>query len=156
MAGREQPIATAWAMEPAALTPLPAHPVEISDVREVVVRTTGRVRCETNGYAVPTRSAGACVTLRADPFQVRLYAGPELVATHPRRYAREQVVEDFRHDVPLLREQPFPSPRPYARRWRPGNGRRRGRPSARSSWRAAPKAASRMATASARACCICA
>jgi transposase len=110
MAGREQPIATALAMEQAALTPLPAHPVEIGDVREVVVRTTGRVRYETNWYSVPTRYAGARLTLKADPFQVRLYAGSELVATHPRSYAREQVVEDFRHYVPLLLEKPFAVP----------------------------------------------
>src|SRR5690348_6244732 len=110
MAGREQPIARALAVEQATLTPLPAHPVEVGDVREVVVRSTGRVRYATNWYSVPTRYAGARLTLKADPFQVRLYAGDALVATHPRTYEREQVVEDFRHYVPLLLEKPFAVP----------------------------------------------
>jgi transposase len=110
MAGREQPIATALAVEQAALSPLPAHPVEVGDVREVVVRSTGRVRYATNWYSVPTRYAGARLTLKADPFQVRLYAGAERVATHTRTYGREQVVEDFRHYVPLLVEKPFAVP----------------------------------------------
>jgi transposase len=110
MAGREQPIATALAVEHAALTPLPAHPVEVGDVREVVVRSTGRVRYATNWYSVPTRYAGRRLTLKADPFQVRLYAGGELVATHARTYGHEQVVEDFRHYVPLLVEKPFAVP----------------------------------------------
>ncbi len=110
MAGREQPIATALAMEQQALTPLPAHPVEVGDVREVVVRSTGRARYDTNWYSVPTRYAGTRLTLKADPFQVRLYAGDTLVATHARAYGREQVVEDFRHYVPLLLEKPFAVP----------------------------------------------
>jgi len=110
MAGREQPIATALAVEQAALTPLPAYPVEVGDVREVVVRSTGRVRYATNWYSVPSRYSGQRLTLKADPFAVRLYAGGALVATHARAYGREQVVEDFRHYVPLLMEKPFAVP----------------------------------------------
>jgi transposase len=110
MAGREQPIATALAVEQQTLTPLPAYPVEVGDVREVVVRSTGRVRYATNWYSVPTRYAGMRLTLKADPFCVRLYAGDTLVATHARTYGREQVVEDFRHYVPLLLEKPFAVP----------------------------------------------
>jgi hypothetical protein len=110
MAGRAQPIAAALAAEQAALTPLPAHPVEVGEVREVVVRSTGRVRYASNWYSVPTRYAGRRLTLKADPFAVQLYAGAERVATHARTYGREQVVEDFRHYVPLLLEKPFAVP----------------------------------------------
>ncbi len=50
------------------------------------------------------------LTLKADPFRVRLYAGAELVADHPRCYAKGQVIEDWRHYVPLLLEKPFAIP----------------------------------------------
>ncbi len=47
------------------------------------------------------------LTLKADPFRVRLYAGEELVATHPRCYEKRQVIEDWRHYVPLLVKKSF-------------------------------------------------
>jgi transposase len=110
MEGRVTPIADLLATERAALLPLPERPVEIGLLREVVVRATGRVRFETNEYSVPTRYVGQRLTLKADPFRVRLYAGAALVADHARCYGRGQVVEDFRHYVPLLLEKPFAVP----------------------------------------------
>src|SRR5262249_44926799 len=38
------------------------------------------------------------------------WSGSEMVAPHPRCYARQQIVEDFRHYVPLLLEKPFAVP----------------------------------------------
>ena len=110
MDGRTAPIGDLLAVERAALLPLPARPPEIGTLREVVVRMTGRVRFETNEYSVPTRYAGQRLTLRADPFRVRVYAAEEVVADHPRCYGRAQVIEDFRHYVPLLLEKPFAVP----------------------------------------------
>jgi transposase len=110
MAGRSQPIASALEVERRVLTPLPERPLEIGVVREVVVRSTGRVRFAANWYSVPVRYASGRLTLQADPFRVRLFAGQELVADHPRSYGREQVIEDFRHYVPLLLEKPFAVP----------------------------------------------
>jgi transposase len=111
MAGRASAIADLLAEERPQLTPLPTYPVEVGEVREVVARSTGRVRFESNDYSVPTRYVGSRLTLKADPFSVRLFVGAdELVATHPRSYLRGQVVEDFRHYVPLLLEKPFAVP----------------------------------------------
>lgn len=110
MAGRPTPIADLLATERAALVPLPERPLEIGVLREVVVRATGRVRFETNEYSVPTRYVGQRLTLQADPFRVRVAAGEVDVADHPRSYGREQVVEDFRHYVPVLLEKPFAVP----------------------------------------------
>lgn len=110
MEGRVAAIADLLAIERAALVPLPEHPLEVGTLREVVVRSTGRVRFETNEYSVPTRYAGQRLTLKADPFRVRLLAGATLVADHARCYGRGQVVEDFRHYVPLLLEKPFAVP----------------------------------------------
>jgi hypothetical protein len=44
MAGRTEPIATRLAVERAQLGPVPEHPLDIGTVREVVVRSTSRVR----------------------------------------------------------------------------------------------------------------
>ena len=46
----------------------------------------------------------------ADPFRVRIFAGADVVADHPRCYSKQQVVEDWRHYVPLLLEKPFAIP----------------------------------------------
>lgn len=110
MAGRSAAIADLLAAERPLLTPLPDRPVEVGELREVLVRSTGRVRFETNDYSVPVRHVGSRLTLKADPFAIRLFAGADLVAAHPRSYARQQVVEDFRHYVPLLLEKPFAVP----------------------------------------------
>jgi transposase len=110
MAGRAEAIRDRLAGERAALLPLPERPPQIGTLRMVVVRSTGRVRFETNEYSVPTRYAGQRLTLRADPFRVRIYAAEDEVADHPRCYGRGQVVEDFRHYVPLLLEKPFAVP----------------------------------------------
>ena len=105
-----RPIADLLAEERPQLVPLPAYPVEVGELREVLVRSTGRVRFETNDYSVPVRYVGSRLTLKADPFTVRLFASAELVAEHPRSYARGQIVEDFRHYVPLLLDKPFAVP----------------------------------------------
>lgn len=110
LTGRARSIADHLAEERPLLTPLPEYPVEIGELREVVVRATGRARFESNDYSVPVRYVGARLTLKADPFSVRLFAGAEKVAVHPRSYARGQVIEDFRHYVPLLLEKPFAVP----------------------------------------------
>jgi len=110
MEGRTTPISAQLTQERPLLLPLPERPLEVGTAREVVVRATGRVRFETNEYSVPVRLVGQRLFLRADPFVVRVWAGEELVAEHPRCYGRQQVVEDFRHYVPLLLEKPFAVP----------------------------------------------
>jgi transposase len=110
MAGRATSIAELLATERPLLTPLPHHPLDVGEVREVLVRSTSRIRFETNDYSVPVRYVGARLSLHADPFWVQLWAGSEVVATHPRCYARRHIVEDFRHYVPLLLEKPFAVP----------------------------------------------
>jgi transposase len=119
MAGRAVSIAALLEQEGSTLLPLPAHVPDVGLVREVRVRSTGRVRFEANDYSVPVRYAARLLTLKADPFRVRLFAGEEEVASHPRSYMRGQVLEDFRHYVPLLLEKPFAVP--FASALRHGN-----------------------------------
>ena len=84
MAGRTDPIASRLAVERASLGPLPTHAPDLGLLAEVLAHSTGRVRFQTNDYSVPIQYAYQRVTLKADPFRVRVFAGEELVADHPR------------------------------------------------------------------------
>jgi transposase len=110
MAGQAAPIAEQVAVEQRYLGPLPEQPPEVGSVREVVVRSTGQVRFEANVYSVPIQYAYHRLVLKADPFSVRLYAGADLVAEHPRTYGKHEVIEDWRHYVRLLLDKPFALP----------------------------------------------
>jgi len=74
------------------------------------VHSTGRVRFQNNDYSVPIQYAHQRLTLQADPFRVCLFAGEALVANHPRCYQKRQVIEDWRHYVPLLLKKSFAVP----------------------------------------------
>jgi hypothetical protein len=56
------------------------------------------------------KSAYQRLTLKADPLRVRLSAGQEVVADHARSYEKHQVIEDWRHYVPLLVKKSFAVP----------------------------------------------
>src|SRR5206468_8131910 len=110
MAGRTDPIAARLEIERTYLGPLPPHPPEVGPMVEVLVHSTGRVRFQTNDYSVPIQYAHQRLTLKADPFRVRLYASGGLVADHPRSYLQRQVIEDWRHYVSLLLKKSFAVP----------------------------------------------
>lgn len=110
MAGQTAAIAARLAVEQAYLGPLPEYAPEVGLVREVVVRCTGHVHFEANVYSVPIQYAYRHLVLKADPFHVRLYAGDALVATHARSYAKQEVIEDWRHYVRVLLDKPFALP----------------------------------------------
>src|SRR5437763_5556027 len=110
MAGRTDPIVSRLECERAFLGPLPTHAPELGPISEVLVHSTGRVRFQTNDYSVPIQYADQHVTLKANPFRVHIFAGEELVANHPRCYLQRQVIEDWRHYVPLLLHKSFAVP----------------------------------------------
>jgi transposase len=116
MAGRADPIASRLSIERAYLGPFPTHPPERGPMVEVLVHWTGRVRFQTNDDSVPIQYAYHRLTLQATPFRVCLFAGSELVADHPRCYEKHQVIEDWRHSVPLLLKKSFSVPRASALR----------------------------------------
>lgn len=110
MAGRAQTIGELLDVERRHLRPLPHRPLFVGTMREVVVSSTSLVRFETNQYSVPASLAYEKLTLKADPFRVWVYRGEEPVAEHPRRYGRYQVIDDWRHYLPLLLEKPAAVP----------------------------------------------
>jgi transposase len=110
MAGRTEPITSRLAFERTHLGPLPIHAPDLGPIAEVLVHSTGRVRFQTNDYSVPIHYAYKRLTLKADPFRVRLFDGSEPVADHPRCYEKRQVIEDWRHYVSLLLKKSFAVP----------------------------------------------
>ena len=110
MAGRTDAIASRLESERACLGPLPTHAPELGPIAEVLVHSTGRLRFQTNDYSVPIQYAYQRLTLKADPFRVRIFGGEDLVADHPRCYLQRQVIEDWRHYVPLLLKKSFAVP----------------------------------------------
>jgi transposase len=110
MARRDESISSRLQRERAFLGPLPAYAPELGLVVEVLVRSTGRVRFQTNDYSVPIQYAYQRLTLKADPFRVRLFAGAEQIAEHTRCYEKRQVIEDWRHYVSLLLKKSFAVP----------------------------------------------
>src|SRR5260221_13797534 len=93
MAGQTASLAERLAVEQAYLGPLPAHAPDVGLVGEGVVGSTGQVRFEANVSSVPIQYAYRRLVLKADPFDVRLYADDTLVATHPGFYAQGDVRE---------------------------------------------------------------
>ena len=110
MAGRDSPIASRLTFERSYLGPLPTHVPDLGPLAEVLVHSTGRVRFQTNDYSVPIEYAYQRLTLKADPFRVRLFAGSTQVADHPRCYEKRQVIEDWRHYLSLLLKKSFAVP----------------------------------------------
>jgi transposase len=100
MAGRTETIASRLEVERTYLGPLPSHPPELSPL----------VGFQTNDYSVPIQYAYQRLTLKVDPFRVHIFAGKELIADHPRSYGKRQVIEDWRHYVPLLLHKSFAVP----------------------------------------------
>ena len=84
---RETPLAR-FAREQPALTPLPAHPYDTSEVALRVCDSEGFVVFETNRYSVPSQCIADILTLKAGEREVEIYS-PELVrvARHERARA---------------------------------------------------------------------
>jgi hypothetical protein len=110
MARRTDSITSRLEFERSHLGPLPIHVPDLGPLAEVLVHSTGRVRFQTNDYSVPIQYAYQRLTLKADPFRVRLFDGSEQVADHPRCYQKRQVIEDWRHYVSLLLKKSFAVP----------------------------------------------
>jgi transposase len=110
MARSTDPIASRLAFERKHLGPLPPHVPDLGPIAEVLVHSTGRVRFQTNDYSAPIEYAYQRLTLKADPFRVRLFAGEKQVADHPRCYEKHQVIEDWRHYLSLLLKKSFAVP----------------------------------------------
>ena len=99
-----QTVGVHWQVEQPLLHPLPAHPFACCVSREVTLNGYGQVTFETNRYSVPADKARKHLTLRTYPFIIEVLADNQLIATHPRSYARQQDILDPLHYLALRLE----------------------------------------------------
>jgi transposase len=117
--GQPVTIGEAWAMERAALRPLPAKDYQCCVTKAVCLTPYSQVEFETNRYSVPTDKVHPHLVLKAYPFRVDVLYLEEVLASHPRCYGRDQDVFNPLHYLPLLEQRPgaFQHAKPM-RRWR--------------------------------------
>jgi transposase len=99
---RDRTIAEALAEEQPRLLPLPAHPFETEVMRTVVSGKTPYVRFDRNSYSIPHTHVRRPLTLLASPTTVRVIAGADELARHPRSYDTGQVIEQETHVAGLI------------------------------------------------------
>ncbi|HET6518916.1 MAG TPA: IS21 family transposase, partial [Geminicoccaceae bacterium] len=85
-----------------ALQPRPPSPYDACDHRATRVSALSLVRYDRNDYSVPTAYGHRAVLVRGYVDEVVIACGAEVIARHPRSYAREDFVFDPRHYLALL------------------------------------------------------
>jgi transposase len=85
-----------------ALQPRPPSPYDACDHRATRVSALSLVRYDRNDYSVPTAYGHRAVLVRGYIDEVVIACGAEVIARHPRSYAREDFVFDPRHYLALL------------------------------------------------------
>jgi transposase len=99
---RDQTVAQVFAQEQPRLLPLPVHPFDTDVMRPVVSGKTPYVRFDRNSYSIPHTHVRRPLTLLASATTVRLVAGADEIARHPRSYDTGQTIEDLAHLEGLL------------------------------------------------------
>jgi hypothetical protein len=87
----------AFAREQPSLLALPANPYPCELQLAVKVNKTPYVRFDLNDYTIPHTHVRRTLTVRADPHQVRILDGADLLATHVRSYDRGAQIEIATH-----------------------------------------------------------
>jgi hypothetical protein len=90
----------------AALLPLPAGTFEPCETIATRVSSLSLVRYHTNDYSVPTPYGHWDVLVRGYVDRVEISCRGELIAVHPRSYAREDCLYNPLHYLPLLERKP--------------------------------------------------
>ncbi len=119
MRGRSLTIGQAGEEERPYLRPLPPFDYDCCEVVTARLTPYSQAIFATNRYSVPVRYARQEVTIKAYPFHLDIFDRDQLIARHPRCYARNQDSFDPLHYLPLLEQRPgaFDYAAPL-RRWR--------------------------------------
>jgi transposase len=83
--------------EVARLLPLPDNPAPLLERVEVKVGKTPYVRFDLNDYSVPDSHVQRTLTVLADPHQLRIVDGAQILACHRRSYDKGAQIEDPAH-----------------------------------------------------------
>jgi transposase len=99
---RDRTVADVFAEEQGRLLPLPAHPFETDVMRTVSAGKLPYVRFDRNQYSIPHTQVRRPLTLLASATTVRLIAGTDEIARHPRSYDTAQTIEQEAHVAGLI------------------------------------------------------
>jgi transposase/phosphoglycolate phosphatase-like HAD superfamily hydrolase len=83
--------------EAARLLPLPDNPAPLLERVEVKVGKTPYVRFDLNDYSVPDSHVQRTLTVLADPHELRIVDGAQILACHRRSYDKSAQIEDPAH-----------------------------------------------------------
>src|SRR5512145_699255 len=103
--GQSESIGERLERDLAALQPRPAVPYDACDRRPGRVSSLALVRYDRNDYSVPTAYGHRPVLVKGYVEQVVIACGAEIIARHPRSYAREDFVFDPLHYLALLEQK---------------------------------------------------
>jgi hypothetical protein len=95
-----------WAIEQAALRPLPATPLAPCRELRLTVSRFSTIQVLRNTYTVPSRLIGTTLTVRVRAEVLELYVGSALTLTLPRLQGRHQQRIDERHIIWSLLRKP--------------------------------------------------
>ena len=98
----ERTVRDVFAKEHSCLLALPENPAPLLERVAVSVGKTPYVRFDLNDYSVPHDYVRRVLTVLADPHEVRIVNGAEVLACHRRSYDRGAQVEDVAHVQALV------------------------------------------------------
>ena len=101
----ERSVGAVFAEEAGCLMALPDNPAPLLERVAVSVGKTPYVRFDLNDYSVPHDHVRRMLTVLADPHEVRIVDGAELLACHRRSYDKGAQVEDAAHLQALVDEK---------------------------------------------------
>jgi transposase len=99
---RQRTVASVFAEERESLLALPSDHFPAEERLEVRVGKTPYVRFDGNDYSVPPEHVRTELTVLASVYRLRICKGVELVAEHPRSYAKGKRLEQREHVEALL------------------------------------------------------
>ena len=94
-----------FAEEAARLLPLPDNPASLLEHVAVTVGKTPYVRFDLNDYSVPHNYVRRALTVLADPHEVRIVDGAEVLACHQRNYDKGAQIEITAHIQKLVEQK---------------------------------------------------
>jgi transposase len=94
-----------FAEEAPRLLALPEHPYPLLEQLTVTVGKTPYARFDLNDYSIPHTEVQRTLTVLADPHEVRVTDGQQVLARHQRSYDKGAQIEDPTHIEGLAREK---------------------------------------------------
>ena len=98
-------VAEAFAEEAPLLLSLPDNPYSLIEQVAVKAGKTPYIRFDLNDYSIPHTQVRRWLTVLADPAEVRITDGHQVIARHKRSYDKGQQIEDAAHIQALVEQK---------------------------------------------------